>query len=84
MNDTEKALARIKRGIQLAVDANSEEAIKELTTTKEALEKQIPKRAIENDLCPTCKSYLNSDLEDSYCFNCGQAIYFGGIKDECN
>ena len=48
----------------------------------EALEKQIPKRAIldaifpsgiEWYLCPTC-NYNNIEKSDSYCHACGQAL----------
>lgn len=53
----------------------------------EALEKQIPKRAIstykENYKCPTCESYIDITDDDlhvyeiippEYCPNCGQAL----------
>ena len=56
----------------------------------EALEKQIPKRAIstykENYKCPTCESYIDITDDDlyvyeiippAYCPNCGQALDWG-------
>ena len=56
----------------------------------EALEKQIPKRAIstykENYKCPTCENYIEITDDDlyvyeieppEYCPNCGQALDWG-------
>ena len=62
-------------------------------TLKEAVEKQIPKRAIstykENYKCPTCESYIDITDDDlyvyeivppEYCPNCGQRLDWGGTK----
>lgn len=61
-----------------------------LEKAKEAVEKQIPKRAIStyigNYKCPTCESYIDITDDDlhvyeivppKYCPDCGQALDWG-------
>lgn len=76
----EAAKAEVEWNYPLDYAAAFEKAI-------EALEKQIPKRAIstykENYKCPTCESYIDITDDDlyvyeivppEYCPNCGQAL----------
>ena len=76
----EAAKAEVEWNYPLDYAAAFEKAI-------EALEKQIPKRAIstykENHKCPTCESYIDITDDDlyvyeivppEYCPNCGQAL----------
>lgn len=42
-----------------------------------ALEKQIPKKPKKfgiNRLCPVCEWNVFPDIENAYCYKCGQAI----------
>lgn len=62
-----------------------QESIEALKVAIEAIEKQIPKKPIKNDLsysgycCPTCKSNVyqlrsHNIYKTPYCIFCGQAI----------
>ena len=49
MNEVlQRAIARIKRGIEMAVKANDEKAVEEFKVLLEVTEKQMPKKPIEN------------------------------------
>lgn len=57
---------------------------KMIATIKEALEKQIPKKPIDNHHCPSCETGLPHKgitdkwcrccFEPNYCSNCGQRL----------
>lgn len=91
MNEVlQRAIARIKRGIEMAVKANDEKAVEELKVTLEALEKQVPIDVDEilkqvNDeecvsSCPACNQLYISNF-DKYCRHCGQKLDWSG-EDE--
>ena len=83
----EAAKAEVEWNYPLDYAAAFEKAI-------EALEKQIPKRAIstykENYKCPTCESYIDITDDDlyvyeieppKYCDECGQALDWGSEEE---
>lgn len=85
-----RAIARINRGLEMAVKAGDEKAVEELKITNEALEKQIPKKpefyGDSEDgklLCPSCSEDLWDIKECGYngCPYCLQAIDWSG-EDE--
>lgn len=43
-----------------------------ITLAMQALEKQVPKKVIDRDFCPTCKQYLGCEsFEQQHCDKCG-------------
>lgn len=89
------AIARIKRGIEMAVRVNDEKAVEELKDILKALEKQIPKEPdFEGDgysdgcivydtwICPCCGKHYEVDYDDyKHCPSCGQAIDWSGNNE---
>ncbi|WP_418223557.1 hypothetical protein [Clostridium isatidis] len=83
-----RAIARINRGLEMAVVIEEERATEELKITKVALKKQVAKKPREHynwcDLsedekletqrwyCESCDGAIKENY--SYCHDCGQAI----------
>lgn len=83
----EEAIDFINNKIQIDVRFCSDDNINEtktaLTLAIEAIEKQIPKKATEDEAfgsCPECRYVFNSELVNEYdikhCPFCGQALDF--------
>ncbi len=81
MNQKEIMQEAVQKIRDMYIDTNESEKCKALKTAISALEKQIPKKVVDDTefgMCPYCHNEFNSELMNEYnvkyCLHCGQAL----------